>query len=52
MTDSERRKKEEELSQMRKLLNLTIKHQEKQGLKPYSHPDHYTDMLEKEDKKK
>jgi len=48
MTDSERRKKEEELSQMRKLLDLTVKQQEKQALKPYSHKDRYDEICEKE----
>ncbi len=49
MTDSEK-KYREELEQYRQLLDLTIKQQEKKGLKPYSHPDHYDRMCEKEDR--
>tara|TARA_B100000287_G_scaffold272629_1_gene256787 strand:- start:1023 stop:1181 length:159 start_codon:yes stop_codon:yes gene_type:complete len=52
MTHPERKKQEEELSQLRRLLDLTVKHQEKQGLRPYSHPDHYDDLCAKGDKEK
>ena len=44
----EEKKYREELDRYRELLNRTQRHQEKQGLKPYSHPDHYDRLCAKE----
>ena len=48
MTDSEKKKAEENLSKYRELLDLTLKHQEKKGIRPYSYRDRYDEICEKE----
>ena len=45
----EEKKYREELDRYRELLNRTQQQQEKKGLKPYSHPDHYDRLCAKED---
>jgi len=49
MSESER-KYREELDRYRQLLNRQKEEDEKKGLKPYSHPDHYDKLCAKENK--
>ena len=43
------KKYREELDRYRQLLNRQKENDEKKGLKPYSHPDHYDRLCSKED---